>query len=166
MIGTASKTTQRTTAINAAFLREIKEEDCQLWKLLDHVELALSEPARVAENPEKVLVLLGQFQQQLRGHFQLEEVFGYCNIDPAVASRDALPAEALRAQHGTLLTALCSVIERAEAMLADWAYSTGGALRVAFLVSGFCEQLFHHEAAENQMIRRLLAESQADSQAA
>lgn len=96
------KTGTRRLAVNAAFLKDIKDDNQDLKVLLDRI-IPITHHQQTATNhwPE-LITLLSELRDQLALHFSLEEAYGY--FDDAVFSTPELSvaAEVLRSEHPRL----------------------------------------------------------------
>ena len=140
----------RTVTLNAAFLREIKEDSLELRRLLAHLREAAGGYALSAA-PRLPLALLEQVRDQLALHFALEEAYGYFDDPVAVAPQLGYRAETLRGQHAELFREFVDLVEAAEMLLhhesgAENAASIAGRCRL------FLDRLERHEAAENELL--------------
>ncbi len=109
-------TVTRTTTINAAFLKEIKEDNTDLRRQLSRTrELLSGEPSCI--RPRELVEMLGELRDQFALHFSLEEAYGY--FEDAVDGAPWLhrQAEALRAEHRHLFLELCHLEDEAERLL-------------------------------------------------
>jgi hypothetical protein len=140
---------QTDLAINAAFLREIKEEDQQLRDLFQEVTTLLSSTRPVSGN--RLVTALWQLRDQLGMHFALECAFGYMADVVEHAPRLGEAAKAMLAEHDELFIELCEIIDTAE-QLAYEAYSRRGFVAVAADVFNFQARFFAHESRENQLM--------------
>jgi hypothetical protein len=104
------------TAVNAAFLQEIKEDHRELHdaisRLTDHLD-----PDSIAVTWRCIVEDLQCLRDRLAMHFALEEGYGYCDDAIEVAPRLSERAHALRAEHSTLYLRLDDIVERAERIL-------------------------------------------------
>ncbi len=145
--------------LNAAFLREIKEDNHELFRLLRTVEQRLSRfsaspPVRAAKS---LASLLERLRDQLAMHFALEEAYGYFDDPISVAPQMSAQAERLRGEHRVLYLQCCDIAELA----AEVAYHEVHGSRAGDLVTRFDEfhrQFQRHEAHENELIVRALCD--------
>ena len=107
-------TQQGTITVNAAFLREVKEDNAHLRELLTAVANVLAEPLPRRIRPKALAELLGRLRDQLATHFSLEEFFGYFDDALDVAPHLSERADVLRAEHGELFMQLCGIVEQCE----------------------------------------------------
>jgi hypothetical protein len=140
---------QNQLTVNAAFLREIKEDNQRLRDLFQEATSLLTSPRRVSGS---VLVrVLWQLRDQLAMHFALESAFGYLADVVEYAPRLCEPAKAMLLEHDELFLELCEIIEAAE-VLAYEAYSYQRFVAVAADVFDFHAKFLAHESRENQLI--------------
>ncbi|MGI9471075.1 MAG: hemerythrin domain-containing protein [Rubripirellula sp.] len=114
-----SDTKTRGLSINAAFLKDIKDDNHDLKILLDKI-LPLSQHLQTATNhwPE-LISLIADLRDQLALHFSLEEAYGY--FDDAVGSAPQLSvtAECLRSQHPKLFARIRDLSDTSLEVAAD-----------------------------------------------
>ncbi|MEE2935539.1 MAG: hemerythrin domain-containing protein [Planctomycetota bacterium] len=92
----------RHLAVNAAFLKDIKDDNHDLKAIVDQIA-PLSEHYQTAVNHWPELVgLLEQLRDQLALHFSLEEAYGYFDDAINQAPQLSVDAECLRSQHPSL----------------------------------------------------------------
>ncbi|MEQ8788570.1 MAG: hemerythrin domain-containing protein [Pirellulaceae bacterium] len=140
-----------TLGVNAAFLREIKEDHRELTRLFDEAVALFARAARTRVPARKIIDVLECLRDQLALHFSLEEAFGYFEDAITVAPRLSARADALRSEHGTLYIELCEVVEEAERLLrAD--NSSRAVRRIALQFVAFHHQYQAHDSAENELI--------------
>lgn len=150
-------TAQRTLAINAAFLQEVKDDNRELRNLLDQSAAMLDRPRNSAIESRKLAQMLGKLRDQLALHFSLEEAYGYFDDAIDVAPRLSRQAESLRSEHPKLFLTLCELVEQAEQML----YGERASKEVAKLADNFADfrqRLQHHEEQEQALIVQTLNE--------
>ena len=92
--------TTQTLAINAAFLKEIKDDHDELRRLLGEAIVSMTESTDI----QRIANFLAQMHDQLLVHFYLEEAYGY--FEDAIVEQPWLGerAEILRGQHESLAT--------------------------------------------------------------
>lgn len=142
-----------TVTINAAFLREIKDDNRRLGELLDELRGRCSATEHQAVDPGSLASLLAQLRDQLALHFSLEEAYGYFEDPVAVAPRLCRRAKSLRDQHQTLFMQICEMVEYAE----RWQYHEirqQALERIAIRFLTFEQQLREHESLENDLIQQ------------
>lgn len=144
-------TATRTVTVNAAFLREIKEDNRELKELLDWGVEHLR-PGRPPElPPSRVARTLGRLCDRLAMHFALEEAYGYFEDALDTAPRLSERADQLRCQHSTLFEMARQLADNADQLLHDRA----PAARFVGVANAFVE--FHaafrqHEAEEEALM--------------
>ncbi len=111
-------TSTGTVTVNAAFLREIKEENEELRALLADLHHRFQRPID-ADECRPMVDRLYPLLDALAMHFSLEEAYGYfdnpLDIEPQFSQR----ADRLRSEHRQLYQALSGLIEWAEQMFYD-----------------------------------------------
>jgi predicted nuclease with TOPRIM domain len=100
--------------INAAFLREIKEDNRRLHDLLERAGQLFVAPPSDDVRLRRVAEVLGEVRDQLALHFTLEEAYGYFEDALEAAPNLSERATALRAQHAELFAEACDLVEEAE----------------------------------------------------
>ena len=104
----------RTVTINAAFLREIKEDNERLQALLEEVLGMCQTRPPALVRPRRFASLLAELLDQLAMHFALEGAYGYFNDPVSVAPHLSEQADRLRRQHADLYVEMMQIAERAE----------------------------------------------------
>jgi hypothetical protein len=147
----------QTVTINAAFLQEIKEDNEELWSLLERLQVVvLSEwPPRVSRR--QLHDVLARLRDQLALHFALEEAYGYFEDAIEVAPRLSIKADRLRGQHADFYVEICDIADHAERLL-HREVPARSFTHVVARFDDFCEALRRHEAAENQLIQQAFNE--------
>ena len=141
----------RTVTINAAFLKEIKEDHLELWRLLAEAARLSAETRGGEAHRRRWAESLCRLRDQLAMHFALEEAYGYFDDPLEAAPRLSGLAEHLRSEHGTLYLELCGLAEEAERVSFQHApLRESVALAEAF--EQFHETLLDHEQNENALI--------------
>jgi hypothetical protein len=137
-----------TLTINAAFFREIKQDQIQLGRLMSQLNWMASQPQRIEHQPEKFQIAAQQLVDQLGLHFSLEEAYGYFEnaIDEAPRLHDM--AIQLRDEHKVLYLSAQQLVDlstdsQAEPDYAWWAEQ----------FNRFEKQFKAHETAENRLIQ-------------
>jgi hypothetical protein len=144
-----------TLGVNAAFLREIKEDHRELRRLLEETLSLLSQGSQTRLPGRRVIGLLERLRDQFALHFSLEEAFGYFEDAISVAPRLSARADALRCEHKVLFLEMCAVADEAERLLrGDNAPQTVRKLALKFVA--FHHQYQAHEAAEHDLILEAL----------
>lgn len=142
-----------TTAVNAAFLLEVKQVHHELWAVLAELHEILARPLPVAVNPQHLLRLFGQLRDGLALLFTLEEAYGYFDDPVRVSPQCSHEAMHLRSQHRELYLEISQLVEHVERHydrreLADWIVVIAGAFM------RFHRRLQIHEARENALIQQ------------
>jgi len=144
-----ANTSTRQVAVNAAFLKEIKEDNLLLKSLWDQIG-PLSAHIETATNhwPE-LITLLSDLRDQLAIHFTLEEAYGYFDDAVDIAPQLSLQAETLRGQHRKLFEQIRDLADRVtEVSLESEQQSTAFMKRF----SRFRQDLENHEEEELKLI--------------
>jgi hypothetical protein len=106
----------RRLTINAAFLKDIKDDNRDLKRLMDQI-IPLAEHSQVAANHWQELVdLFAGLRDQLAMHFALEEAYGYFDDAVVAAPELSLTAECLRGQHPQLFERIRHLADRSGAI--------------------------------------------------
>jgi len=103
----------RRLTVNAAFLKDIKEDNRDLKILMDRL-IGRARPLEAAANHwSELLTLFADLRDQLALHFGLEEAYGY--FDEAVGADAELSvlANRLRSQHAVLFEEIRHLAEAA-----------------------------------------------------
>jgi hypothetical protein len=108
----------KTLTINAAFLREIKEDNRRLHELLDEASTLAARAVAELIPARRLVDTLGELRDQLALHFSLEEAYGYFEDAVQAAPQISEQAEELRSQHGRLFLSVCQIVDEAE----QWLY--------------------------------------------
>jgi hypothetical protein len=151
-------TVTSTVTINSAFLREIKEDNQELRRLLVQLRTLLADPEWWTYRERLFDSLLGDLRDQLAMHFSLEECYGYFDSPLDVTPRLSARAESLRNQHRELYLEACRLAEEAERVrYGEAPKSVLAELGLKF--RDFDARFQYHEALENEL---LLEELQQD----
>ncbi len=146
---------QSQLAVNAAFLREIKEDNQRLRELFQQVTSLLTSPRPISCS--MLARELWQLRDQLAMHFALESAYGYLADVVDHAPRLCDHAKAMLAEHDELFMDICEIVEQSEE-LAYEAYSYQRFLRLAADIFDFHARFQAHESCENQLIFQALNE--------
>ena len=144
-----AKTSTRRLAVNAAFLKDIKDDNRELKSLLDRLA-PLAEHSQTATNHWIELIdLVGQLRDQLALHFALEEAYGY--FEEAIVSAPQLSAEAelLRSQHSQLFE---RIRDLADSVIEVSPERSEHVTRFLSGLAEFRKSLEQHEEAELKLI--------------
>ena len=141
-------TSTRTVAINAAFLREIQQDNEDLAAAFQKARMFSRRQATITAS--SVLGLFSQLRDLIAMHFALEEAVGYIDDAIDVAPRTSRLAEQLRDEHATLYLSACELAEEAERL----AYMVGdvGFERLFQAFLRFDKRWRVHERRENNLI--------------
>ena len=141
-----------TVTINAAFLREIKEDNQRLKELLAELRQVLGEPGMPDLVSRHTLIeKLGDLRDQLATHFALEEAFGYFDEPLIAAPQLAERAEELRQEHAHLFVWFCRLVDEAEDEYLRAPHDVAFR-RIAARFREFDAEFQTHEQAENELI--------------
>lgn len=101
----------RSLSVNAAFLKDIKDDNRELKSLLDRLTPMTSHPEIASNHWAEISQLLSDLRDQLAFHFSLEEAYGY--FDEAVEAEPQLSmtAGALRSEHTGLFETACGLAD-------------------------------------------------------
>lgn len=142
-------TTTRRLSVNAAFLKDIKDDNRDLKILLDRIQ-PLAEHQQTATNHWPELVgLFADLCDQLALHFSLEEAYGYFDDAIMTAPQLSASAELLRGQHSQMFEQMRQLADLAGEIPAD------AGEKIARLLAEFekFRRLFEkHEEAELKLI--------------
>jgi hypothetical protein len=155
-----------TLTVNAAFLREIKDDNRQLQELLAMLRDLTSNRVVLRSHRQRVIGLLEDLRDQLALHFALEEAYGYFEEAIDVAPHISEATDRLRAEHAILFESIRTIAEAAKQWYAQRVahrytigYASGnGATRalsfhdIAIQFQHFSDQLLQHEQNENALI--------------
>jgi hypothetical protein len=143
-----SVSTKQVT-VNAAFLKEIKEDNQHLKQLWDRL-IPLVQPPQMAMNhwPE-IIESLAELRDQLALHFSLEEAYGYFDEAIDIAPQLSTLAHCLRSEHSPLFAAIRDLVD--EAMDAKFDID-GEVTRIVDRFQDFRRRFERHEEAELKLI--------------
>ena len=99
---TRINTGTRRLAVNAAFLKDIKDDNQDLKALLDQILPITRHPQTATNHWPELITLLGDLRDQLALHFSLEEAYGYFDDAIVSAPQLSITAEVLRGEHAGL----------------------------------------------------------------
>ncbi|MEQ9071653.1 MAG: hypothetical protein RLO18_33265, partial [Gimesia chilikensis] len=115
----------RQITVNAAFLKEIKEDNLRLYNLMENLRTFWLVPDPLALKPEWFSVLINELRDQLAMHFALEATFGYFDHADQVDALTAAESQRLRDQHEDLYLEIASIAEQVEeALYPEWNQTT------------------------------------------
>jgi hypothetical protein len=140
-----------STAINAAFLQEIKDDNHELRQLLADATALLLPGRLIHIEPRALADVLTKLRDRLAMHFSLEEAFGYFDDAVSIAPRLSKRADTLRCEHRQLFVEFCALVEAAERLLYHEAPRRGARL-ISDAFAAFHARLRRHEQAEGELI--------------
>ncbi len=144
-----TRTTTRRLSVNAAFLKDIKDDNRDLKILLERIN-PLAEHSQTATNHWVELVeLIAELRDQLALHFSLEEAYGYFEEAIVTAPQLSATAECLRSQHPKLFE---TIRDLADAVLEVHSERPEQVNRFLRNYLQFREAFEQHEEAELKMI--------------
>lgn len=154
----SSAKTRRLT-VNAAFLKDIKDDNRDLKILIDRMKV-LTQPLQAAANhwPE-LIQLFADLRDQLALHFGLEEAYGYFDLAIDSDAELSICADTLRSQHAGLFEEVRHLAEAAaEACTGDEPIEgvtpevTTAQEKILRRFETFLHQFNNHEEAELKLI--------------
>lgn len=104
---------ERRITINAAFLKDIKDDNRLLKSLFDQIEPLTGRPEMAVNHWSELVCLFGKLCDQLAFHFSLEEAYGYFDSAVDAAPQLSTTAEILRSQHPKLFERVRQLSESA-----------------------------------------------------
>lgn len=152
IVSRALSETKRRLSVNAAFLKDIKDDNRELKGLVDQMTPLAEHPQIAANHWAEFTELLGQLRDQLALHFSLEEAFGYFEEAIEVAPQLSITAEQLRSEHTGLFESIRQIADKATEIAPDQLE------KVSLLVSRF-EQFRHNFEAHEEAEVKLILES-------
>ena len=141
-----------TVTVNAAFLREIKDDNQRLKELFAELRAVLAfRNAQRSLSRHELLERLEDLRDQLATHFALEEAFGYFDEPLVAAPRLAAKAEELRRQHADLFVQFCRLVDDAQDAYQREPHPKAFHF-VGYRFEQFDDAFQAHEQAENELI--------------
>lgn len=147
------ETGPKRLTVNAAFLRDIKDDNRQLKSLFEELSGLITHPTITFNHWQEFLQRLADLRDQLAFHFSLEEAYGYFDAAIDAEPHLSVQAESLRGEHPKLFSALLDLIDRAAETPADRDGHVESVLRA---YREFHEQFMRHEEAEVKLILHAL----------
>lgn len=149
----------RRLTVNAAFLKDIKDDSRDLKILIERMRL-ITQPREAAANHwSELLNLFADLRDQLALHFGLEEAYGYFDEAIGAETELSITADRLRSQHAALFEDARHLAEAAvDAHTGDPAIEgespevTTAQERILNRFDEFLEQFHEHEEAELKLI--------------
>ncbi len=145
--------TTSTVTVNAAFLKEIKDVNQDLWQIVAELREVTGNPYWVRCRRFQFVGMLEDLRDHLALHFALEEAYGYFDEPLQVDPRLCLRAKELRSQHRELYLVICDLIDHAM-KLHDGHNVRALARRLVAEFADFDAQLNRHERDENDLIQQ------------
>lgn len=145
----ASSGSNRRLDVNAAFLKDIKDDNRHLKELLDRIAPLLKQHTIAVNHWPEIINLLGELRDQLAFHFSLEEAYGYFDSALETVPQRSAEAETLKAEHLTLFALMRDLADRASEV------SLTSETKVSGIVEDytrFFRKFAAHEEAELQLI--------------
>lgn len=143
------QTQTRRMTVNAAFLKDIKDDNRDLKLLLDRILPLVEHPQTASNHWQELIDLFAGLRDQLALHFALEEAYGYFDDAIVTAPRLSATAECLRGQHASLFERIRNLADKSSEIRND------GGEQVGRLLAEFHEfrtQFEQHEEAELKLI--------------
>lgn len=150
---TGSDDSQRRLSLNAAFLKDIKDDNRQLKALLEQVAPLASHVQAALNHWPELVKLLGELRDQLALHFSLEEAYGYFEEALGAEPQLSAAAEMLRCQHSTLFSTIRDLADAAADLPVDREAEIATLLNT---YNKFRSSLETHEEAELRLILQAL----------
>jgi hypothetical protein len=146
-----------TVTVNAAFLKEIKEDAQELWNHFRRLEICLLVESPPRMSRRQLYAALARLRDQLAMHFALEEAYGYFEDAIEVAPWLSAKADDLRGEHDGFYNEVCGIVDQAERLLY---HEVPGELLedVVDRFREFYAMFQKHEAAESQLIHQAFNE--------
>lgn len=139
----------RRLDVNAAFMKDIKDDNQHLKELLDRIGPLLKHPTVASNHWNEVIDLLEELRDQLAFHFSLEEAYGYFDQALETQPQRSMEAECLRSAHPKLFARIRDLADRATEIPAD------SDRKISAFISDYAEffqHFAHHEESELRLI--------------
>jgi hypothetical protein len=138
--------------INAAFLKEIKDDNVDMSNLLDATfdALNLQNPRKI--NARSLFDIMSQIRDYLAMHFALEDEFGYFDDAVDVPHQLSCQADVLRAQHEQFYSEICHIVDAAESLLYGNSNSVAMKRKIIGAYTSFYQRFQKHEEAERELV--------------
>jgi len=94
--------TPRRLTVNAAFLKDIKDDNRDLKILLDRLAVLVHPRESAANHWPELIRLFADLRDQLALHFGLEEAYGYFDLAIDADAQLSVTADRLRSEHAVL----------------------------------------------------------------
>ncbi|TWU18478.1 hemerythrin domain-containing protein [Allorhodopirellula heiligendammensis] len=155
----------RRLTVNAAFLKDIKDDNRDLKILIDRMRLLTQSREAAANHWPELLTLFSDLRDQLALHFGLEEAYGYFDEAIGTEAELSITADTLRSQHAVLFEEARHLAEAAaDAHTGDTPIEgttpevTTAQERILHRFDEFLVQFHDHEEAELKLILDALDE--------
>lgn len=148
----SASTSHHGDPLDAAFLKDVKEDQSNLYHLFCAVSTTL-ESSETTSSDSFVSHLLAQLRDQLALHFSLEEAAGYMQDVATSVPRLSAKVELLQMEHADLYLELSTIAEIAEEFCCPGQLSV--VERRKMLNDKFAEfhrRLQRHDEAEDELI--------------
>jgi iron-sulfur cluster repair protein YtfE (RIC family) len=142
-------TKTRQLTVNAAFLKDIKDDNHDLKEILDKIAPLSEHPQTAINHWSELIELLEKLCDQLAFHFSLEEAYGYFDDAVTHAPRLTISAEFLRGQHPQLFQTVRSLADKSSEVSIDNTDHVNKFLRA---YHAFYQEFVTHEEAELKLI--------------
>ena len=139
----------RQLTVNAAFLKEIKDDNQHLKTLWDQITPIAQRPETVENHWTELIDLFEELRDQLALHFSLEEAYGYFDEAVDIAPQLSTVAECLRSQHPKLFSQVRDLADYMTEVNPDQDASLSGVVQ---RFGDFRKQFESHEEAEVKLI--------------
>ena len=140
-----------STTINAAFLREIKDDHDAWRSVVAEARAVLTGQHGVNVKPAELVELFQKLRNELTVHFALEETFGYVDDATDVPEGVARRVMALRRQHDELLMD-ATYLDDTACSLADGKAVDETVKDLIFRFDRFHRRLAQHDHQEDDLI--------------
>ncbi len=145
----------RQLTVNAAFLKEIKEDNQQLKVLWDQVVPVANRVETASNHWPDLVKRLGELRDQLALHFALEEAYGYFDEAIDIAPQLSMTAAMLRGEHSSLYASIRDIADAAGGISTDRPERIEACI-VDF--NAFRKRFERHEEAELKLILNAMGE--------
>lgn len=145
--------TSRSNAVtlNAAFFREIKEQNVTLRELLTSLKAWIDRGLAGYYQRSRLIELLSALHREVALHFALEEGYGYFDDAVSVAPEIASRANTLRVEHSALYSDIDRLVKQSEATRIN----ITGFSNLLWRCRAFLDQLQVHERRERELIQEV-----------
>ena len=100
-------------AVNAAFLKDIKDDNRHLKELVDRIDPFVSRTEIAANHWPELIRCFASLRDQLALHFSLEEAYGYFDEAIDACPELSIQAESLRNEHTKLFESIRIIADAA-----------------------------------------------------